>query len=214
MEAESGATATANWRAHATRQTRAAAHRKARLAAALGLEVFEPTRVALAEGRLLVDQAQVIIAAVEALPADLDDRIRADAQATLVGYAEDHDAQRCGSSGTGSWRWSPRRSARPTRPGSSNGRSGRPRRPRPSGCDEDGHGKAYGKFTVPSHVAAQLRKLLLAYAAPKHRAAVDGLAPEPGRPSPQRMGQAFCELSWATPPTTPRTPAGCPRPWR
>ena len=82
VEADSGATSTANWWAHATKQTRAAAHRKTRLAAALGSEAFEPTRVALAEGRLLVDQAQVIVAAVEALPADLDRQIAADAQAS------------------------------------------------------------------------------------------------------------------------------------
>ena len=43
------------------KQTRPAAHRKTRLAAALGSEAFEPIRVALAEGRLLVDQAQVIV---------------------------------------------------------------------------------------------------------------------------------------------------------
>src|SRR5688500_15269663 len=35
VEAESGATSTANWWAHATKQTRPAAHRKAKLAAAL-----------------------------------------------------------------------------------------------------------------------------------------------------------------------------------
>ncbi len=71
-----------------------AAHRKTRLAAALGSEAFEPVRVALAEGRLLVDQAQVIVAAVQALPADLDPTgSAADAQATLVGYAVHHDAR-------------------------------------------------------------------------------------------------------------------------
>ena len=73
VEADSGATSTANWWAHATKQTRAAAHRKTRLAVASASEVFEPVRVALAEGRLLVDQAQVIVAAVEALPGDLED---------------------------------------------------------------------------------------------------------------------------------------------
>ena len=93
VEADSGATSTANWWAHATKQTRAAAHRKTRLAAALGSEGFEPTRVALAEGRLLVDQAQVIVAAVEALPADLDPQVAVDAQVTLVGYAVHHDAR-------------------------------------------------------------------------------------------------------------------------
>ena len=93
VEAESGATSTANWWAHATRQTRAAAHRKTRLAAALGLEVFEPVRVALAEGRLLVDQAQVIIAAVQALPEDIDPAITDDALARLIAWAADYDAK-------------------------------------------------------------------------------------------------------------------------
>ena len=93
VEAESGATSTASWWAYATRETRAAAHRKARLAAALGSVVFEPVRVGLADGRLLVDQVRVIVAAVEALPDDLDAQIRSEAVATLVGYAADYDAK-------------------------------------------------------------------------------------------------------------------------
>ncbi|HWM74652.1 MAG TPA: HNH endonuclease, partial [Nocardioides sp.] len=92
VEADSGATSTANWWAHATRQTRTTAHRKTKLATALGAGRFEPVRVALAEGRLLVDQAEVIITAVQALPADLDPEIAVDALVTLVGYAEHHDA--------------------------------------------------------------------------------------------------------------------------
>ena len=138
VEADSGATSTANWWAHATKQTRAAAHRKTRLATALGSEAFEPVRVALAEGRLLMDQAQVIVAAVEALPADLEPRVAAEAQVSLVGYAVHHDARSSGSSATGSWRSSPRRSARPTKPRFSNARSGRPRRPRCCGSSRTG----------------------------------------------------------------------------
>ena len=38
-----------------------------------------------------------------------------------------------------------------------------------------------------------LKKALLAKAAPKHRAAVDGHAPEPGQPTAHRMGLAFQE---------------------
>ena len=85
VEAESGATSTANWWAHATNQTRAATHRKTKLATALALGVFEPVRVGLPGGRLLADQAQVILAAVEALPDDLDAQIRSEAVARLVG---------------------------------------------------------------------------------------------------------------------------------
>ena len=93
VEAESGATSTANWWAHATRQTRTAAHRKTKLAAVLGMDRFEPVRVALAEGRVLADQASVIVSAVEALPDDLPAALRAEAVATLVGHAVGFDAK-------------------------------------------------------------------------------------------------------------------------
>ncbi len=93
VEAASGATSTANWLAHQTRQTRAGAHRAARLATALATQVHEPVRVALADGVLLVDQAEVIIDAVDALPDDLDPDLVADAQARLIGYAAVHDAK-------------------------------------------------------------------------------------------------------------------------
>ena len=72
VEADSGATSTANWLAIETRQTRAGAHRAAKLATALATQAHEPVRLALADGELLVDQAEVIIAAVDALPEDLD----------------------------------------------------------------------------------------------------------------------------------------------
>ncbi len=58
---------------------------------------------------------------------------------------------------------------------------------------EDGQGCVHGRFTLPTLQAAMLKKALLALAAPKHQAAVDGSAPVPGRPSAERMGQAFCE---------------------
>ena len=58
---------------------------------------------------------------------------------------------------------------------------------------EDGQGCVHGRFTLPALQASMLKKALLALAAPKHQAAVDGAAPVPGRPSAERMGQAFCE---------------------
>ena len=54
---DSGATSTANWWAHQTKATRAAAHRDLKLAKALDTEVHEPVRAALAAGTMLVDQA-------------------------------------------------------------------------------------------------------------------------------------------------------------
>ncbi len=157
-------------------------------------EVFEPVRVALAEGRLLVDQAQVIIAAVQALPEDVDAAIRDDALATLIGYAVHHDAKALRILG--------RRILDVVAPevGEAHEVKVLEREEREAEAaavfrmHEDGHGKAHGRFTIPAHVAAQLRQLLLAIAAPKHRASVDGRAPAPGRLSARRLGEAFCEL--------------------
>ena len=65
-----GATSTTNWWAHTTRTTRAEAHRTARLA--VSLAHHEMVRAALAAGDLRTDQAGVIVAAVDALPADVE----------------------------------------------------------------------------------------------------------------------------------------------
>ena len=51
----------------------------------------------------------------------------------------------------------------------------------------------HGRFTLPTLQGAMLKKALMAYAAPRDRASVDGRAPVPGRPSNQRMGEAFRE---------------------
>ena len=83
----SGATSTANYWAHATHQTRTEAHRKMKLAEALATR---PTlRAALAAGDVLVDQARVVAAAVDAVPAEFADR----AEQLLIGFAADHDAK-------------------------------------------------------------------------------------------------------------------------
>ncbi len=42
---------------------------------------------------------------------------------------------------------------------------------------DDGHGKTYGRFTLPTAQAQMLRKQLLAIAAPKHQTAVHGHLP-------------------------------------
>ncbi len=58
---------------------------------------------------------------------------------------------------------------------------------------DDGHGKVHGRFTLPTLQAAELKKMLLALAAPKHLAATEGPGVE-RRPGPERMGKAFMEL--------------------
>ena len=89
---EVGATSTANWWAHTTKLTRAGAHRLTKLASRL--EAHEPVRAALAAGAVLVDQAAVIVDAVDALPGDLvDDTTRGEAADYLLAEAAHHDAK-------------------------------------------------------------------------------------------------------------------------
>ena len=57
---------------------------------------------------------------------------------------------------------------------------------------EDGHGKLHGRFTLDALHGAMLKKALLAFAAPKHRATQGPLGER--RPTPERIGQAFAEL--------------------
>ena len=171
--------------------------------------------MALAEGRLLVDQAQVIVAAVEALPADLDPQVAADAQATLVGYAVHHDARELRILGN--------RILEVVAPEVGEAHEARvlEREEREAEAAasfrivEDGHGRCHGRFTISSLHGAMLKKQLLARAAPKHRTRVDGQAPEPGRPSARTgWGRRSRSTSRPTPPTDSRTPAASrPRSW-
>ena len=193
VQAESGATSTANWWAHESRQTRAGAHRAAKFAAALATERHEPVRTALADGGLLVDQAEVIIAAIDALPDDLDPEIVADAQARLIELAAAHDAKDLRLLG--------HRILDVVAPEIGEAHEAKLLEQEEREAEaaavfrmhDDGHGKSHGRFTVPTYIAEQLRKHLQAIAAPKHRGSVDGHAPQPGRPSAHKMGAAFCE---------------------
>src|SRR4051812_39201151 len=63
-----GATSVANWWARTSRLTRPETHRRARLAAALATDRHAGVRAALATGAVTVDQARVVVEAIEALP--------------------------------------------------------------------------------------------------------------------------------------------------
>ncbi|MDX6326263.1 MAG: hypothetical protein QOK15_2617, partial [Nocardioidaceae bacterium] len=102
---ESGATSTGAWLAVATRTVRGRANGLVRLAKQLDAAAgssscadaavsFEATSTALLEGRVDVDQAQVITDAVTALPAFVGPRDRRRAEAHLLGEATRHDAKR------------------------------------------------------------------------------------------------------------------------
>ncbi len=91
---DSGATSTAAWLAHATRQTRARCAGTLKLAIKLD-EGFAATRESLAWGRINLDQARVIVEAVNLLTDEYDDLppgTQGRAEEHLLDLAADFDA--------------------------------------------------------------------------------------------------------------------------
>ena len=182
----------------------AAAHRKTQLATALA----SPRRTSRSgspwrTGRVLVDQAEVIVAAVDVLPADLDPAVWwRRPRRRWSGTPSTTTRRRCGSWAGGSWTWSPRRWARPMRPGCWSRRSGRPAAAASFTMVEDGHGRCHGRFTVPSAARGDA-----AQAAPRDRGTQAprpaSTAPRPSRAVPRRTRwvRRSGSTSRATPPT-------------
>ena len=85
-----GATSTPAWLAHATRTTHREARKAVKLAAAL--DRHEPTSVELGAGRIGADQAEVVMQAVDALPAWVGSADRERAEKHLLAEAATHDA--------------------------------------------------------------------------------------------------------------------------
>ena len=146
--------------------------------------MHEPVREALASGVVLVDQAAVIVDAVDALPADLVDAgVVADAERVLLEHAADHDAKALRVLG--------RRILDVVAPEIGEAHEARVLEAEEQAARaaasftmvEDGHGQCHGRFTLPALHGQMLRKHLLAH------------APTPtGRPRPSTgWGQAFCE---------------------
>jgi hypothetical protein len=186
-----GATNTACWLAHQTKQTRPEAHRTVKLGH--DLVAHPATRDALACGGLLVEQARVILQAVEELPDDLDTGLVAQAEAFLVAQAAHLDARKLRIVGG--------RLLEVVAPDAADAHEAnmleKEERDATQACrltmTDDGHGKTYGRFTLPTAQAAMLATILRGFAAPKHVAATEGPGIIP-RPGAERMGRAFCEF--------------------
>ncbi|WP_127480202.1 HNH endonuclease signature motif containing protein [Nocardioides pantholopis] len=189
-----GATSTANWWAHEARLTRLEAHRLMRLARALDTPRHDPVREALAAGRVHLDQAQVVVDAVDELPADLvDEDTRLRAEEFLLGQARHHDAIALRRLGKRLIEVIAPEHADAVEAARLEREEAAARAAARLTMTDDGHGKTHGRFTIPTHHAAMLRTALLAIAAPKHQHAVNGAGAAERRPGPERMGQAFCE---------------------
>ena len=199
--ADSGATSTANWLAHSTRLTRAEAHRLMRLAR--DLEARPASAAALAGGDLLPEQARVIldaVAAVERIPEDLAElrglkraELATAAEARLLEEAGAHDAKALRVLGLHILDVIAPEVAEEHERRLLEDEERRARERTRLTMSEDGHGLVHGRFTMPALNGSMLRKVLLGLMAPKHQAAVGHRGPVAGRPSPERLGAAFCE---------------------
>ncbi|WP_309504837.1 MULTISPECIES: HNH endonuclease signature motif containing protein [Nocardioides] len=184
---EVAASSAANWLAHQTQQTRAETYRTVRLGH--DLEQHPLTRTALAAGRVCVDQARVIVQAVDRLPADVQPR----AEQHLLAEAAHHDAKALRILG--------KRLYEVIDPDAADADEAavlaREEASAMNACrltmHDDGHGQTHGRFTIPTFHGAALRKMLAAITAPKHQRATHGAGVE-WVPGPEAMGQAFCAL--------------------
>ena len=141
---------------------------------------------------MLVDQAQVIVAAVEALPTDLDPQVAADAQVTLVGYAVHHDARELRILGN--------RILEVVAPEVGEAHEAKVLEAEEREAEaaasfrivDDGHGRCHGRFTISALHGAMLRKQLLAIGgteAPQPRW-TGGRSGNPAARAARRLGDA------------------------
>jgi hypothetical protein len=189
-----GASSTTSWWAHATRTTRAEAHRTFRLAAAL--ERHQSVRVALAAGELRTDQAAVIVDAVDALPGDVGIGVPGEATASLLAHAVELDARALRIVG--------RRVLEVVDPEAADAEEARRLEAEERAAHlsasftmtDDGRGRCHGRFTMPSLHGAMLRKDLMARAAAARRTSTPDDPPGGvggGRFSRHRLGLAFLD---------------------
>ena len=188
---DTGASSAAAWLAHQTKTTRAAAGGAVRLGR--DLEAHPATRDALAKGELHVEQARVVIRWVDRLPDTVPAEKVVEAEAHLLGLARDHDATVLNQMG--------RHLFEVIAPDEADAHEAalleREEAAAAKTCmltmHDDGQGITRGSFAIPTYHGAGLRKMLTAEAAPKHVAATQGPGVE-RPPTPEAMGQAFCEL--------------------
>lgn len=186
------------WWAGETRMRRAAAHALVKLGRALD-EEHPITGEALARGDVMVEQARVIVAAIDALPEDLvDAELRQRAEKDLVALAEHHDARELRVLGRRILEVLAPEIAEEVERRLLEREESRARETSRFTMGDDGHGSCQGRFRIPALEGAMLRKHLDALAAPKHRAATGVPLTEPGHGDgkvsrPLRLGRAFCE---------------------
>jgi len=191
---EIGARHTHQWWAGRSRRTHAEAARLTRLGKALASDQHAPVADALAYGSVRVEQARVIVEAVDALPVHVEAETREQAESALLELATQHDARELRRIG--------KRILDVVAPevGESHeeavlaAEESRAIAAVELSLVDDGEGRCHGRFTVPSHVGAMLKRHLLALANPARHTDAE-LRDEVGewKPLRRRLGEAFVE---------------------
>lgn len=182
----------ADWLSVQTRTTRRETRRELELGRAL--EQHPAVATALTSGGLRTEQARVIAEAVDALPSHVDALTRDLAEMTLLELARRHDARDLKQIGkrildivapeVGESHEADALQKEETRAA--------------AGVEltltDDGEGRCHGRFTVPSHVGATLKRHLLALANPARHTEAE-LRDESGewKSLRRRLGEAFVE---------------------
>ena len=209
---EAGATSTGAWLAHATRTVHGEAFALVKLANRLDAAAFGPgtdhagwdhdfaaTRDAALAGHVDVDQARVVVEAVDRLPGFVDASDRERAEKHLLAEAAHHDAKRL------------RRLARHLLhvidPDAADQELAKQLQLEEAEAArktmltmvDDGQGTVHGKFRLPSVHGAMLAAALHALASPRRPDAIareetDAEGRSLRRASPQVLGEAFCQL--------------------
>jgi hypothetical protein len=182
----------ASWLAMQTRTTQREARRE--LALGRALEQHADVDTALTSGALRTEQARVIVEAVDALPSHVEAGTRGLAEMTLLQLATRHDARDLRQIG--------KRILDVVAPEVGEcheesvlaGEEARAAAGVELTLVDDGEGRCHGRFTVPSHVGAMLKRHLLARANPARHADAD-LRDDFGdwKPLRRRLGEAFVE---------------------
>ena len=203
VEEATGAATTATWLARATRTTVRSSRRAVHLAAAL--ESYERLREGYAAGAVNTEQAEVIARALDALPTDIPNTVKAAAEQRLVDLAAQHDA--CDLRVLGD------RVLDVVAPAVADAHEAARLEAEERAAARrtmltmtpDGQGSVHGRFTVPELHAGMLRKQLLALVVHDKPALASTPATtveqeEDERPEPVKaataveLGAALCEL--------------------
>jgi hypothetical protein len=199
-----GARHTHQWWAGRSRHTQADAARLTALGRALGDDLHARTARALADGALRVEQARVIVQAVEAIPAKVrtpdgkvravDPALRQKARDHLLVAATEHDAKALRRLGKRILDVVAPELGEAQEAAALAAEEARAHAAAELFLIDDGAGRCHGRFTVPSHVGAMLRRHLLALANPA-RHTEEELKDVTGewKPLHRRLGEALIE---------------------